>query len=283
MHPPTKRIIKSSTAFRVTCTILLVAGMRLHAAGLNDTGQTDCFNATNDRVACSAQVGGDRGVNPRQDGRYGRDAAARNGAIAKIGGGAGGFDFTKIGNDGSTLVASAPLGASATQWACTKDNVTGLTWEVKSTSGLRALNHRYSWYSTNSATNGGDAGLLGSDTCGGSLAAAPFNNQCNTQHYAAAVNAAGLCGARDWRVPTRRELLSIMNVSQAYSIDQTYFPNSAKGVQYWTISTVAQSPEMAWTVDFADGVFSGFSIGYSFRRVKADFILPVRLVRGVAQ
>jgi hypothetical protein len=263
--------------------VLLIASADVRSAGLNDTGQTDCFNATNDRVACSAQVGGDRSVNPRQDGRYGRDAAARNGALTKIGGGAGGFDFTKIANDGSTLAASVALGANATQWACTKDNVTGLTWEVKTTSGLRSVDHRYSWYSTNTSTNGGNAGTLGSNTCGGSLAAAPHNNQCNTQNYAAAVNAAGLCGARDWRVPTRKELLSIMNLNQNYSIDETYFPNNPRGVRFWTGSTVMGAADSAWTVDFLDGLITGLTVGWTVQMGKADVSLPVRLVRGVAQ
>ncbi len=46
--------------------------------------------------------------------------------------------YTKIANDGSELSADAILGTNPKNWACTKDNKTGLTWEVKTDDdGLR--------------------------------------------------------------------------------------------------------------------------------------------------
>lgn len=161
------------------------------AAGLNDTGQTVCYNASFVAVPCSATVGGDGRVNPRQDGRYGRDAAAGAGQLSKIGAGSAGFDYTKIANNGSVLAANAALGTGPTDWACTKDNVTGLIWEVKTATGLRSSGHTYTWYSTDTASNGGVVGALGTNTCGSTLAA----NQCNTPRFVLTVNAAGLCGA----------------------------------------------------------------------------------------
>lgn len=242
----------------------------VHAAGLNDTGQTQCYNAANTPVPCSATVGGDAGVKPRQDARYGRDAQAAAGALTKVGAGAAGFDYTKIANNGSTLPTSAALGTGVADWACTKDNVTGLIWEVKTTSGLRNMNHTYTWYSTNSTTNGGNAGALGTDTCGGSLAAAPYNNQCNTQNYAAAVNAATLCGASDWRVPTRKELLTLMHAGATKpSIDTAYFPNTNTAT-WWTNSTYVADPAYAWIVYFGNGVSDAYgkSGGYFVRLVR---------------
>ena len=116
--------------------------MHAQPKSLNDTGQTLCYNAANTPVACSAAVGCDAGVNSRQDARYGRDAQAAAGPLTKIGAGATGFDYSKIANNGSTLAANATLGAATTtDWACTKDNVTGLIWEVKTTSGLRNVSH----------------------------------------------------------------------------------------------------------------------------------------------
>jgi hypothetical protein len=79
----------------------------------------------------AASISGDAGTHPRQDCRYGRDAAAAAGVLTKTGGGAKGFDYTKIANNGTTLGAGAALGNAPTDWACTKDNITGLTWEVK--------------------------------------------------------------------------------------------------------------------------------------------------------
>ena len=53
---------------------------------LNDTGQTQCWNGSA-LVACDDSSTGDLSTYPRQDGRFGRDAAAAKGALTKIGGG----------------------------------------------------------------------------------------------------------------------------------------------------------------------------------------------------
>ncbi|CAK0760499.1 hypothetical protein CCP3SC5AM1_2860003 [Gammaproteobacteria bacterium] len=70
---------------------------------LNDTGITQCQDGGNNWGTCTATNTGDSATNPRQDGRYGRDAAAAAGQLTKIGAGAAGFDYTKIANDGSEL------------------------------------------------------------------------------------------------------------------------------------------------------------------------------------
>ena len=156
-------------------------------------------------------------VPPRQDGATGRDALAARGLLAKIGSGPGGFDFTKLDASG------AALPASATSWACVRDNHTKLVWENKaSDGGLRDYRHRYTWYSTAADSNGGNAGSLGSNTCGGTLGAA-----CNTQAYVAALNAAQLCGGSSWRLPKLEELRSIVNFGRVNpSIDTAWFSNT---------------------------------------------------------
>ena len=244
----------------------------LYAAALNDTGQALCYDTSNAPVVCSAAVGGDAGANSRQDARYGRDAQAAAGtgadALTKVGAGAAGFDFTKIANNGGTLAASVALGTAASDWACSKDNVTNLVWEMKTTSGLRSSAYTYTWYSTQPG-NGGNAGGLGTNTCGGSLSAAPYNNQCNTQNYAAAVNAAMLCGATDWRLPTQKELLGIVHLGASIpSIDVTYFPNTISS--WYTTASQANSAYML-VVYFDQGVIG--------RGAKTDSG-AVRLVRG---
>ena len=239
------------------------------AAGMNDTGQTLCYDASNTGVACSASVGGDNGVNPRQDGRYGRDAAATAGRLTKVGAGSAGFDFTKIANNGSVLPANAALGTAPTDWACTKDNVTGLTWEVKTASGLRSSAHTYSWYSTDTATNGGVAGDVGTNTCGGTLSG--YSNQCNTANYATAVNATGLCGGTDWYLPSIRELWSIFLVGAGVfpSVDSVYFPNTALAAYLSRTTTVSLTS--IWFVHFDDA--------YSVATGKVATSNAVRLVR----
>ena len=64
--------------------------------------------------------------------------------------------YSKIANDGSLLADAAVLGTGAKDWACTRDNATGLVWEVKTDDGgLRDKDNTYSWYDPNPATNGG--------------------------------------------------------------------------------------------------------------------------------
>lgn len=219
---------------------------------MNDTGQGVCYDAAGVAGLCTPSVGGNAGVNPRQDGRYGRDAQSLDGSLTKIGGGRMGFDYTKIAVNGSVLPASAALGSSATDWACTRDNVTGLVWEVKPTSGNRAAQHKYTWYWSDATKNGGFPGALGTDTCGGTLAA--YGNQCNTANFISLVNQTGLCGATDWRLPTQSELHGLVDLGSTFpAIDVNYFPNTNSDF-YWASTSRAFAPAGAWTVDFLGGL-----------------------------
>ena len=203
------------THFRLSAGLLFLAlSFSAHAVGLNDTGQTLCYDSAGATVSCAAS---------KDDGNYGRDAAATASALSKTGAGSAGFDFTKIANNGTTLAAGAVLGSNPGDWACTQDNVTGLTWEVKTTSGLRSNTNTYTWYSTVSASNGGTAGTANGGSCTGS--------NCDTESFVAAVNTANLCNHNDWRMPSLRELKSLVDFSvpatgAAPTINATYFPNT---------------------------------------------------------
>jgi hypothetical protein len=237
--------------------IAIAAHPQAQAQGQNDSGQTQCYNAANGAVACSALVGGDGGMNPRQDGRYGRDAAMATGLVPKLGAGSAAFDYTKISNAGNPLGAGVALGTLPNEWACTKDNVTGLTWEVKTANltDLRASAHSYVWFSPEAATNGGNAGPQGVNSCFGTLAAAPYLNRCNTAYYVTAVNAQGLCGATDWRLPTQRELLSLVNSGTSNpAFDATYFPHTPSDYYFWSATSRARDSAEAWFVFFGNGV-----------------------------
>lgn len=251
--------------FLILTLTLVFAQVELAHAELNDTGQSACYDASGNVVAnCTGAA---------DDGRYGRDAAQAKGVLYKTGAGAAGLDYTKVANDGTDLAAGAALGSNSTDWACTRDNVTGLIWEVKTTSGLRSNAHAYTWYSTDAASNGGNSGDVGSDTCGGTLSTAPYNNQCNTANYIAAVNAAGLCGASDWRLPSLKELQSLTHFGASYpSIDTSYFPNTQNSY-YWTASNSSFDPTLAWSVVFYDGSSGG--------HLDKPSNLHVRLVRWV--
>lgn len=207
----------------------------------NDTAQVQCHDGSGAVVACSGSVA---------DGRYGRDAAAAAGALVKTGAGVAGFDFTKIANDGSEPGAAAALGGNPGDWACTRDNATGLTWEMKTAGAadLRYGGHTYTWYSLNGTLNGGNPGDNSvTGTCGGTLAT------CDSAAYVAAVNAAALCGYGDWRLPTPNELLSIVDYSGASPVvDPAYFPNTA-ALFYWTQATAAANGAEGQVVSFWDG------------------------------
>lgn len=251
---------------RFAGTLLIAAthAWSVHAGAINDTGLQQCYGTAATAVPCSAAVGGDAGDHPRQDARYGRDAATAAAQQMKLGGGAAGFDFSKISNAGAALPATATLGSASGDWACTRDNVTGLLWEVKTGGGLRNSANRYAWYSSNAQSNGGNVGAVGSNTCAGTLDAAPYNGQCNTSNYVAAVNAAALCGFSDWRLPTRQELTTLVHAGGVTpTIDAAYFPNTGNDY-YWTAATSAADAANAWTVDFNDGAVHADKKSYEF-------------------
>lgn len=207
---------------------LAPAALAAPTGRLNDTGQTSCYNAGNTAVACSASVGGDSGsTNPRQDARFGRDPkAVVAGSLTKTGGGAAGFDFTKIcmsgtaaGQGACPANPTANTGASpaANDWACTKDNVTNLIWSLQSISGS-------TWT---------DA----------------------TVTLPPVANSANRCGFNSgWRAPTRRELLSIVyHRASSPAIDSSYFPVTTSNY-YWSSDAYALNPAAdAWYVDFSNG------------------------------
>jgi Protein of unknown function (DUF1566) len=261
---------------------MLTAVASAHAGGvppgMPDTGQDTCYNGAA-LVACTSGNSGVGATFPGQDGRFGRDAKATSGTLVKQGGGAAGFDYTKVANNGSDVPAGTALGTGATDWACTRDNVTGLLWEVKvnDNTQLRHYDWVYTWYSTDAATNGGDPGTPSSSNPG---AVCETAGRCDTQTFTADVNASALCGFTDWRMPALRELQTIVHHGVINpSIDTTYFPNTGNSVtqsfDFWTATTEAGGTYAAWFLYFGqpstDGAATSAKSGGSH----------IRLVRGV--
>ena len=173
------------------------------------------------------------------------------------------MSYTKLGAGGETL------DAAATAWSCVRDNVTGLVWEAKTAdAGLRGVGHRYAWFNADANRNGGEPGSAGStESCAGTLG----GPACNTANYIDAINAANLCGAGDWRLPSQMELLSLVHAGAIRpAIDTGYFPHTAS-TPYWSASTHAKMPAAAWGTHFNNGV--------SHAETKAA-TNAVRLVRG---
>lgn len=234
--------MNGSQRFPCQLATVLLAGLGAAAwtarAALNDTGLALCFDGSS-LVACTAANTGDTAAYPRQDGRFGRDAAAGAGAQPKTGGGVAGFDFSKMCMSGQlagqgTCPAAPTQGTGTNEWACTKDNVTNLIWSLD--------DHRAFWVPA-------------------------------TVDYPAVMNATNRCGfGTGWRAPTVRELLSIVNnATYSPAIDANYFPGTHSEV-YWSVDPYLPNPSIGWLVDFSLGqsyVHDG----------QLNLALPVRLVR----
>ena len=154
--------------------------------------------------------------------------------------------YTKIANNGSELPDSATLGTNPTDWACTKDNKTGLIWEVKTNdSSFRdmKLANNTTWYEPDATNNGKSAvGVIELGTP-------------NTSEYAKAVNSQNLCGANNWRLPTKDELLGIVKLGATPAIDTIYFPDTINGGRnFWSSSLYGSGINNAFYVDFENGI-----------------------------
>lgn len=171
-----------------------------------------------------------------QDATHGRDALAAQGKLEKVGDGHGGYDFTKLDKDGNEL------NYSEENYACIRDNYTGLIWEVKTNgneySDLHSGKARYLWYNSDPVTNGGDEGILstGNDSYYCSI------EQCNTEKFIEAVNAESYCGLSNWRLPAYSEIASISNVRSA--------PNSNNMVRYIENTILRYADFFNFTSDF---------------------------------
>ena len=189
---------------------------------LNDSGITtnQCYQAGSDvLVACNTS--GATTLNPAQDGMVGRDVTIPGPSDGKLG-----FSFTATSG-------------------CVKDNVTGLTWEVKTTDGGAR-----DWTKTYTFSTATD--------------------------FVTAVNSSNLCGHSNWRLPTPDELQRIVDYSVASpgpTIDTAWFPNTKAGV-FWSGALYKGDPTQAWGVNFQYGSVSGLYVrseSHYVRLVQSDF------------
>lgn len=240
---------------------------------LNDTGITWGVTKGKKSDTCKPE-------HSQQDCAHGRDA---NKALNKDDNGYKGFNFTKLDATGKALKADAA------SWACVRDNVTKMVWEVKTTDGgTHDKKWNYYFYDSqykddNDESNGGDDNAhpgVDDATAKASAATTCGLTTCTTEALIKKVNTDGLCGIKDWKLPSMQALLSLVDFGrikqkkqvdgtmQDYTglIDERYFPNF---ITSWS-STI-----------------TGYTSGFVFDATKSEFVekqrnkdtkLPVRLV-----
>lgn len=155
-------------------------------------------------------------------------------------------EFNRINADGTPYTGSGNY--STDPWFCVYDKRTGLIWEIKTSSNdMRNKDHTYTWFSEDISKNNKQPGVMDGGKCTGS--------KCDTFSYVEAMNEKGLCGFKDWRLPKRVDLGTIVNRSfskTGAAIDPAYFPN-AHPDEYWTDESYSFHFVGAWAWDFSFG------------------------------
>lgn len=173
---------------------------------------------------------------------------------------AGAERFVKFDDSGQALPAT-----TGQTHSCVLDRRTGLVWEVGHPGDQ---GHTYSWYSADKRIHMSEPGQANGGDC-------PLD-RCDTQARREAVNGAGLCGQRDWRMPSRDEVLTLTARAPSgnpHVLDPDFFPDAVAG-EYWTGETFRLYPRSAWAFDTRTGLD---------RTDWKTVAKPVRLVRGTFQ
>jgi Protein of unknown function (DUF1566) len=231
----------------------------VYTGNLPDTGITNmqCYGAGSDAlISCTSPAA--IALNSKQDGMVGRDVTVPAAADGKLG-----FSYSDVPKLGGGVYAKTE---------CVKDNITGLTWEGKTSSGLRSYFSEYTNYDSTAKAQKWDGNNQVNPT------QVEIDAMTNTLGYKNYVNSIALCGYTDWRLPAVNELDGLLDaVANAYGyFDTTWFPNTWINARYWS-STNAANPSTnsnpAWYLNMSDS---------KINTVSRDGNLNVKLVRGGA-
>lgn len=205
-----------------------------------DTGQTTCYDTAGNVLDPCPSEG---------QPFYGQDAQYQGPTRS----------YAKLDASGNNLPDSA------TSWLMVRDNVTGLIWEVKQLkdgvdnySNPNDADNTYTWCDPHPETNGGDQGIC---------------SDYNTDSFIQALNTTKFGGYDDWRLPTIKELSTLVNGGRDNpAINTDYFPSTIS-YGYWTSTSHSNSNFVGYAgiVLFANGYAShGYakSINHNVRAVR---------------
>ncbi|MBF0339084.1 MAG: DUF1566 domain-containing protein [Nitrospirae bacterium] len=141
------------------------------------------------------------------------------------------------GNDDGALQKGMPWPAPrlSDNTTIVTDNLTGLVWTK-------------------------DAGIptVGSSCTGG------YMNWAAALNYVACLNTSSYLGYTDWRLPNRKELMSLLNRGTfAPSLPSSHPFTNVQGNAYWSSTTYAANTGKAWAVYIYDGVEAAYDKTYN--------------------
>lgn len=173
-----------------------------------------------------------------QDGHFGRDIADVDDSDGRAS-----HRYLKLDAGGGILPKDSE------HWSCLLDQITGLTWEMKTEGGSINANHnRFTWFNEDELINGGVSGEEND-----SVSCIFGAIDCNTHEYLEHQNNDFVCSTDNWRLPTPRELYSLLSLREGgiTKIDSNFLPNIHTGhSSFWTSASNPSAPERAYIVDF---------------------------------
>ena len=202
-----------------------------------DTGQTACYDLAGNVIPCPSS----------EEPFYGQDG---NYSINPM-------SYNKLDSSGNNLPDSA------FEWVMVRDNVTGLVWEMKQDKdGItnydnpNDADNTYTWYDSNLDPETGNAGIPGDGT--------------DTEDFINDLNATNFGGHADWRMPSRKELRTIVDYSRNIpAINTVYFSNTQANFYWSSTIRLCGASKGAWIMNFYAGDGGGYDVYGSYCYVRA--------------
>ncbi len=211
--------------------MLVFPGQSLCFDNWPSTGQNTCYgtpdiNAEFESISCPTHD---------QEDHFGQDSQYSNLQLPR--------SYTKLDEHGNDLTDNAD------NWVMVRDNVTGLTWEVKTNDGsIHDRDNTYVWCDPTADISG-----------------CPLEQEHDphTREFIVTLNNNQFGGvdtsnpAQTWRIPTIEELSSLThagqpdtqeNLGQHPSIDINYFPETKPYENYWSSTPDVEDGNNAWYV-----------------------------------